>query len=263
MLLLSFGPAIFPYVSVDWNAGSYHRIAGPMEEMGLTVLERLELRGDETVLDAGCGTGRVTAALCELLPRGRVIAVDRAPSMVARAKAFLGDSADVREADLLELELEEPVDAVVSTATFHWILDHERLFARLHAVLRPGGTLVAQCGGDGNIERLLAAASETARDPRFAPSFDGWTPPHRFETAEATAGRLSRAGFTDVRCWLAALEVRPDDPVEYLRTIPLRTHLERLPPERHDPFLGGVIDRLGEPVVLDYVRLNIDARRPA
>src|SRR5215216_1662812 len=133
----------------DWDATAYERLSAPLEAMGREVLQRLELDGDETVLDAGCGTGRVTAVLAERLPRGRVIAVDGSPAMVEEARRRLPASVDVREADLLELELEEPVDAVISTATFHWIRDHDRLFRRLRDVLVPGGRLVAQCGGEG------------------------------------------------------------------------------------------------------------------
>src|SRR5918997_7208165 len=134
----------------DWDAATYERLSAPIEAMGRDVLSRLELAGDETVLDAGCGTGRVTAALVERLPRGRVIAVDGSRAMVEEARRRLPASVDVLQADLLELELEELVDAIVSTATFHWIGDHDRLFARLRESLRPGGRLVAQCGGGGN-----------------------------------------------------------------------------------------------------------------
>ena len=116
-----------------WDGRSYDRISGPMEALGREVLARLELAGDETVLDAGCGSGRVTQALIERLPRGRVIAVDASSSMANAARERLGGmrppaAVDIRVLDLLDLELEEPVDAVFSTATFHWIADHERLF---------------------------------------------------------------------------------------------------------------------------------------
>jgi trans-aconitate 2-methyltransferase len=261
-LLLVAETAIFPYVSVDWNATSYHRISGPMEEMGLAVLERLALRGDETVLDAGCGTGRVTAALCERLPRGRVIAVDRAPSMVEQARSFLAGRADVREADLLTLDVGERVDAIFSTVTFHHILDHVLLFSRLFAALAPGGRLVAQCGGAGNVAETFAAAEELAAAEPFAPSFRGWGRPHYFATPDETASRLETTGFTEVRCWLSGETVQPEDPAEYLSTIVLRSHVSRLPEELAPLFLAAVVERVGDPFVLEYVRLNIDARRP-
>src|SRR3954452_3077540 len=143
----------------DWNATSYEQVSGPLEAMGRDVLDRLELRGVERVLDADCGTGRVTAALVERLPRGRVLAVDGSPAMVEQARERLGDDAEVFVADLLELELGAPVDAILSTATFHWIPDHDRLFARLRDALVPGGRLVAQCGRAPDV----AASAEAAR----------------------------------------------------------------------------------------------------
>src|SRR3954462_15538715 len=150
----------------DWNAASYQRVSAPLEAMGREVLDRLELDGDERVLDAGCGTGRVTAALVERLPRGHVVAVDGSPSMVEQARERLGPGVEGFAADLLELELDEPLDAILSpppfapilsTATFHWIGDHDRLFDRLFAALWPGGRIVAQCGGAGNVASVRAA----------------------------------------------------------------------------------------------------------
>ena len=152
-----------PMTPRDWDATTYERLSAPMTAMGADVLDRLVLRGDETVLDAGCGTGNVTRVLLERLPHGRVIAVDASPSMVDQARELLPPEVDVRQADLLELALDEPVDAILSTATFHWIGDHDRLFANLHAALRPGGRLVAQCGGHGNVAEVKQAGFEVAR----------------------------------------------------------------------------------------------------
>jgi trans-aconitate 2-methyltransferase len=251
-------------VAVGWDGERYHRVSGPMEAMGVAVLERLELEGDEIVLDAGCGTGRVTAHLATRVPGGRIYAVDRDPSMVAEARghlAGLGHRVVVLEADLLELELPEPVDAVLSTATFHWIPDHDRLFRRLAALLRPGGRLVAQCGGRGNIDRVLAAAASAMDEPPFAGRFDGWARGSYFAGPDETVARLHEAGFVEARCWLEERPIRPADPVEYLSTVTLRDHLAVLPPEARRTFAERAAERLGEPVVLDYVRLNIDARR--
>jgi trans-aconitate 2-methyltransferase len=175
----------------DWDAASYERVSAPLEAMGRDVLDRLQLRGDERVLDAGCGTGRVTAALLERLPRGEVIAVDGSPAMVEQARERLGDAADVRVADLLELELEQPVDAILSTATFHWIADHNRLFTRLRENLVPGGRLAAQCGGQGNVAELEAAARTVGEREPFAPARAGWPGPRNAcgGSAGSTSGR--------------------------------------------------------------------------
>ena len=245
----------------DWDASTYERLSAPIAAMGVDVLDRLALAGDETVLDAGCGTGKVTQVLYDRLPRGRVIAVDAAPSMVEAARAQLTADVDVREADLLDLSLEEPVDAVLSTATFHWIGDHERLFANLHAALKPGGRLVAQCGGAGNVDEIKDAGFAAASEPPYAEHLAGWPGDWHFETPEDTERRLRAAGFTDVWCWLSRLDVDPGDRDGYLRAICLGSFLDRLPEELRDPFLASALARLPDPLTIHYVRLNLLARR--
>jgi trans-aconitate 2-methyltransferase len=185
--------------------------------------------------------------------------------MVARARQELaGDPrADVRRADLAELRLNEgeQVDAVFSNATFHWVPDHDALFARLAAALRRGGRLSAQCGGEGNVAAVHEAALAAAADAGLAARFEGWPRPWNFAGPEQTAQRLRRAGFGDVECWLQAWPVEPDEPRAYLETVCLGPHLERLDAGEHERFLDAVMARLGAHPVLDYVRLNIVARR--
>jgi trans-aconitate 2-methyltransferase len=246
----------------DWDAVSYDRVSHPQVEMAEAVLERLPLRGDETVLDAGCGSGRVTALLLDRLPAGHVVAVDSAPSMVEHARAALGERATVLCANLTELELPEPVDAAFSNAVFHWIADHDRLFEGLFAALRPGGRLVAQCGGKGNIDDFRRLADEVAGEPPFAEHMTDFQGPWNYASADDTEARLRAAGFEDVRCWLQPWTVNPDDPLEYARTVCLGNHLEALPGELRRPYADEVVRRSGERLVLEYVRLNIDARRP-
>jgi len=248
----------------DWDAGAYARISDPQFEWALEVLDRLPLSGDETVLDAGCGSGRVTKELQARLPAGRVFAVDGSPSMVEKARETLDpDRTTAWVSDLVELEVPEPVDAILSTATFHWVPDHERLFERLHAVLKPGGRLVAQCGGAGNVERFTDQLTGAADLPEYASYFDGMQQPWNFATPAQTAQRLAKAGFVDVECWLQDKPVTPPEPREFVRVVCLGHHLDRLPDELKEPFVDLVCERAGSPLVLDYVRLNIDARKPA
>jgi trans-aconitate 2-methyltransferase len=243
----------------EWDGASYDRVSGPMEALGRDVLERLELAGDETVLDAGCGSGRITGALIERLPAGRVIAVDQSPSMIEAAKQRLGPDVDVRVVDLLELDLDEPLDAVLSTATFHWIADHDRLFKRLRSALRPGGQLVAQCGGEGNITVLRGKVLPLLSGEPYAEHFRDWSPPWNYAGAEVTQERLIAAGFASARCWLAPAPREPEYPREFLSTIVLGPHVQQLPEELRERFMDEVMSVLEEPVVVDYVRLNIDA----
>lgn len=243
----------------DWNAPSYDRVATAVVSLGHEVLDRLPLHGDETVLDAGCGPGAVTEQLVARLPEGRVIAVDASPTMGALAAERLGARAEVRVADLTELELDSPVDAVLSTATMHWIRDHDALFARIRSALREGGRFVAQCGGAGNIVDVRRAAAEVGARPAYAEAlgdFDPWT----FATAEATEARLRAAGFSRADCWLEAREVATGGaPEEYLRTVMLGAHLDRLDRASHDAYIAEMLAAIGDFEVAHYVRLNIDA----
>jgi trans-aconitate 2-methyltransferase len=247
-------------VSRDWDAATYDRVSDPQVAMAARVLDRLPLDGDETVLDAGCGSGRVTELLLERLPEGRVIAVDQAESMVEHARERLGGRALVLRSDLTELSLAEQVDAVFSNAVFHWIADHPLLFERLLAVLRPGGRLVAQCGGEGNIAEFHRIARAAASEKPFAPYLDGWQGPWNFAGAELTAARLQQAGFEEVETWLEPYPVTPDDPRAYFTAVCLGPPLDQLPEELREHYVDAVYERAGG--TLDYVRLNMNAGRP-
>lgn len=249
----------------DWDATTYDRVAAPQESWAREVLERLPLRGDETVLDAGCGSGRVTKLLIARLPEGRVIGVDGSPSMIAKAGEALGPDVELITSDLLELSLDRPVEAVFSNATFHWIPDHDRLFRVLHDCLVPGGRLVAQCGGKGNVAKVVEVAAEAAVEPRFAPHFNGWeSPPWLFAGPEETEERLRTAGFEGMRCWLQtkATRVPEQESRAFLATVCIGCLLDQLPAELHDAFVDAVRERLPDPTTFGYVRLNIEAQRP-
>jgi len=243
----------------EWDADTYDAVSDPQFQWGMEVLERLELRGDESALDAGCGSGRVTEQLLERLPKGRMIAVDGSEAMIAKAKERLGERATYAVTDLSELSLPEPVDLIFSTATFHWIVDHERLFARLRENLVPGGRLVAQCGGEGNVAEHAKAIAAVAVRPEYLPHFDGMTAMWNFAAPEPTEERLRAAGFSEARCWLEPKPYTPAEPLRFTMTVTLGPHLARLPEGLRQPFAEDVLALCADPLTLDYVRLNIEA----
>ncbi len=253
----------------EWNAAAYEGLSSPQTRWGEEFLGRLELAGDEDAIDAGCGTGRVTGSLLERLPRGTVLAVDGSRAMVeATARRFAGEPrVRAEHQDLLELEVEEPVDLVFSTATFHWIGDHQRLFDRLARVLRPGGRLAAQCGGEGNISRATRATREVMARERFRSSFEGWDDDKNYAGAGETRARLEAAGFEGVEAWLHEEPTRfgsVDELARFIEVVVLGGHLQRLPEEEREPFAAAVAGEIvaidGDPL-LDYVRLNMTATR--
>jgi len=242
----------------EWDAATYDRVASPHVRWGSEVLSRLALAGDECVLDAGCGSGRVTEQLLRRLPRGQVLALDASAAMLAEARRRLsgyGSRVHFIQADLTQpLPLQRLLDAVFSTATFHWIADHGALFRHLAAAMRPGAQLVFQCGGAGNIASVQAALHRVG---------DGWPGPWRFATPEETRAALAAAGFTTIEAWLSEepVAIAPGEPLEtFLRTVILGAHLDRLPASEHAAFVKAVAALLPRPEI-DYVRLNVVARR--
>lgn len=242
-----------------WDAAAYDRISDPHARWGADVLRRLRLAGDETILDAGCGSGRVTESLLALVPRGHVVALDASAEMLAQGRERLsrfGERVSFVHADLLAPLPLEPVDAVFSTAAFHWVPDHRRLFANLAAVLRPGGPLVAQYGGGANVARVIEIAREV--EPRWSSS---WL----FANPQETRAIVEQAGFGDVEIWLND-EPTPFESIDALATFlatvlfaPARDYLDDA---AHRRFAQDVARRLPGRTI-DYVRLNLVAKRAA
>lgn len=244
----------------EWDADTYDEVSDPQFQWGTEVLGRLELRGDESAIDAGCGSGKVAEKLLDRLPAGKLLAVDGSEAMIAKAKERLGERVSYLVVDLSELEVAEPVDLIFSTATFHWILDHDRLFSRLRAALRQGGRLVAQCGGEGNVAEHAAVIATVAGRPQFASHLEQMSGIWNFASPEETEGRLRAAGFADARCWLEPKPVTPEKPLEFTSTVTLGPLLAQLPEELRRPFAEAILEESEQPLTLDYVRLNIEAR---
>lgn len=261
---------------VEWNAERYHEVSRPHVDWGASVLDRVPRDGIAVAIDAGCGTGKITRELLERLPDAVVYAIDLSPNMLAVAERELapiyGPRIRVVAADLAQItpaQIGQPADLIFSTATFHWVKDHDQLFRRLFALLAPGGQLIAQCGGGPNLQAMLAQTNALMRSSQFAPYYGDWSDPWLFASAEETAARLNAAGFVDVQTALEPRPVQMANAEEYrtfIATVILRDQLSRLP---SDELKRAFIEALTEhaahanvPYYLDYWRLNISATRP-
>jgi trans-aconitate 2-methyltransferase len=257
----------------EWNSEAYHRLSQPQFEWGVKVLDRLKLHGDETVADAGCGSGKVTAELLKRLPRGRVIALDLSENMLRTAREHLRpgfrEHVVFAAADLRNVPLSGVLDGVFSTAAFHWVPDHDRMFRSLFQALKPSGWLEAQCGGGPNLARLHHRAKQLMLSADFAAFFAGWTEDRHYPDAASTADRMRRAGFVEVRTWLEeAPATLPDAEVykEFLATVTLHRHVSRISDVvLRDRFLDELARPAAAdhpPYTLDYWRLNLTGRKP-
>jgi trans-aconitate 2-methyltransferase len=254
----------------EWDAQVYHRLSAPQVSWGKKVLARLRLRGDETVMDAGCGTGRLTAELLAALPRGQVVGVDLSQQMLREAREHLrshiGSRLSLVACDLLDLPFARVFDGIVSTAAFHWVLNHDALFKNLHNLLRPGGWLEAQCGGGPNLAALRQRVGTLISAPKFREFFSGFREPWLFETAEEATERLRHAGFVKITTAVEAAPTVLDSAQQYrefISNIILQRHLALLPNEDlREAFIGNLVVQGSAdkpPFLLDYWRLNLSA----
>jgi trans-aconitate 2-methyltransferase len=257
----------------EWDSAAYDRISGPQFSWGKQVLERVELHGHERVLDAGCGTGKLTGELLESLPEGRVVGVDLSRNMLGTARRNLESKFQPRirlvAADLQHLPFEEAFDGVFSTAAFHWVMDHDLLFRSLYRALRPGGWLVAQCGGAGNLNRFLARVSEVSQGARYRDYVGGYKHSWTYADPSTTAKRLNSAGFVDIDTNLKPAPTRFENEAqfsEFASKVILHRLLEHLPDEgTRREYMQDVCRacRGDDPALeLDYWRLNLAAHKP-
>ena len=171
-------------------------------------------------------------------------------------------------ADGAELPFANAFDAVFSAAVFHWIPDHDALFQSVHTALKPGGRLVAQCGGARNLDHLYGQARALMDSPAYRRHFSGWTNFNHFENVPDTERRLKRAGFTEIDVSLVSSPVPFKDIesfTEFVGAVCLRHHLDRLPVADRETFLRRIAEQSAEddpPLTLDYWRLNLFGRKP-
>src|SRR5579884_2583420 len=250
----------------EWDAAAYHRLSGPQFSWGKKVLAGLQLRGDEFLMDAGCGSGRVTEELLNELPDGKAVAVDLSANMLSTARQHLSTQFGSRvyfiAADLQHLPFEGIFDGIFSTATFHWVPDHSRLFRSLFRALRPGGWLRAQCGGGPNLARLRKRMDALIASPQYGPYFRHFRNPWVYNDADTAASLLRQAGFRNVNTSIKSAVTVLDDEEQYkefLHTVILRRHLQELPDSRLRAELIAELTRQAAqddpPFSLDYWRL--------
>ena len=258
--------------SREWNAATYHRVSGPQVNWGKKVLARVQLRGNETVLDAGCGTGLLTEDLLQTLPEGQVIGVDLSKNMLRTAREHLasyGNKVAFVAADLNDLPFERAFDGIFSTAAFHWVTDHDKLFRSLYRTLKPGGWLIAQCGGGPNLARHRERVRNLGQTDRFSKFLGQYKEPWEFADAETTATRLRHAGFEQIDTSTEPAATTFDSAEkfsEFIRNVVFHRHLELIPdPSLRDEFIADLTRQAAKddpPLTLDYWRLNLAGRAP-
>jgi trans-aconitate 2-methyltransferase len=252
-----------------WDAETYDAVSSIQEAWGRKVIEWRSWQGNETVMDAGCGTGRLTKVLAQKVPAGMNYAVDIDRNMIEVAARNLKDAGNVKflESDISTAGLPAKVDVIFSNAAIHWILDHRKLFENFWQILDDKGEVMIQCGGRGNLEKIISILDEIRQRDEFKPFFAGWKESWYFAKPEDTSRLLQDIGFKNVQAYLmedSATFANRNSFALFAKTVVMKPYLARLPDHQKDPFLKSFLDEIEAHHksicwVMDYIRLNIRA----
>jgi trans-aconitate methyltransferase len=257
---------------VEWDPADYAANSSPQLAWAREQIARLDLQGDERLLDVGCGDGRITAELAGLVPRGIVVGVDSSPAMIA----FAQDRFRTREypnlafalMEATRLDFRQPFDLIFSNATLHWIKAHAAFLRAAARNLRPGGRLIVSCGGRGNAQDVFAAVRGRMRMKRWRDYFRKLKAPYFFHRPEDYERWLSRCGFRPTRLGLFPKDTAftAGELAAWLRTTWL-PYTQRVPGSAREEFIADVVDRYltrhppnaAGRTLVRMVRLELDA----
>lgn len=235
---------------VQWNPDDYRRNSGAQQRWARELMGRLELGGDERILDVGCGDGKVTAELAAAVPRGRVVGVDLSAEMVGFARQAFPQAEhpnlSFAVADASALPYRAEFDVVFSNATLHWVRDHRPVLAGIAAALVPGGRALLQMGGRGNAGAVFEAVDVVLARPGWAPFFAGFENPYGFFGDDEYRALAEAAGLKVERVELIPKDMEQagrEGLLGWLRTTWL-PYLERVSPDRRDALAGEVVDEV-------------------
>jgi trans-aconitate methyltransferase len=262
----------------NWDAENYHKVSSIQETWAIELLAKRKWKGNEVLIDAGCGSGRVTRIIANILKKGKIYAIDLDQNMIEKAKINLKDQENVVfvNADLSTVEIPEPVDVIFSNAVIHWIKDHYKLFSNFWQLLKQPGEILIQWGGKGNLGTVTPMLDLTRKSSKFKGYYHDWEDPLNFASAEETFSIMERVGFKQIETGLTKKIAKFSSFDEYrlfMKTVVMKPYLSYLPSDYDNQIVNSFMDCFfkhqkenikgfsegSTGYALDYTRLNIGA----
>lgn len=188
-------------MTYQFDADAYEKASAHQKEWGLRLIGELDLRGNERILDLGCGDGRLTAELARFVPQGSVLGIDASEGMIEAAQKHASNNLRFEVKDIDTLNWDREFDLVLSNATLHWIKDHARLLHNVFRALRAGGVGRFNFAGDGNCSHFFKVIRETMMLPQYRPYFDEFDWPWFMPTTQQYETLMRQSEFGDFRVW--------------------------------------------------------------
>jgi len=231
----------------EFDGAKYRSASSHQEEWGIRLMDELQLRGDERILDLGCGDGRLTYRIAELAPDGFVTGIDSASGMIEAAMTHTRPNLLFRRLDILDLREVGEYDVIFSNAALHWVHDHQRLLAAAYQALRSRGVVRFNFAAEGNCSQLIAVLHQVKSTSQFRRQFDGFDWPWYMPSVEAYSELVRNAPFRDARVWGEIADRYFPDVEAMTKWIDLPSlvpFLAHLPEATRESFRNEVVDRM-------------------
>jgi len=258
----------------EFEANFYDSKAVVQFQLGLKLIDQLQIQDGETILDIGCGTGRLTLELAKRTPNGSVVGLDRNSDMIKKALENLGSSKVLItntlfiEEDILHYETPLQFNAIFSNSALHWVQETQELYQKIYALLVPGGRLAAQMPAKGSLNKFIEIFMQPIHTLHLSAYFKNWDYPIKFHPPKTLLRILSSIGYTDINIWEEDQQIQfhsPQEVLDFLKTASIVPILSQLPPEKKELYLNCLLDIIKQQVEellnVNMRRLYINAKR--
>lgn len=236
-------------IKYRWEAQEYAKHSSAQQGWARELIAKLDLQGNEHILDVGCGDGKVTAKIAAHVPNGSVVGVDNSPSMIELAQTEYPvaeyPNLSFQLEDARELSFDQRFDIVFSNAALHWVRNHRPVLESIWRSLRPGGRTLLQMGGSANAASILSVLDRMKEDGVWKPYFEGFAFPYGFHGPNEYEIWLKQSGLQPVRVELIQKDMTHEGQTGlagWIRTTWL-PYTERIPEQKREMFIGEIVER--------------------
>lgn len=230
--------------SGKWNAEDYAKNSSAQELWANELISNLSLKGSESLLDIGCGDGRITDVIARRLPSGFVVGIDSSESMIELAsRSFTRNNLVFYTMGATDIHLDKTFDIAFSNATLHWVKDHQTVLSNLKTYLNPNTKILFQMGGYGNAAEIIKVVEQITALDKWAEYFKGFEFPYSFYGVGDYEQWLPMTGYEAIRIELKPKDMvhkNPDELKGWLRTTWF-PYTDRLPEHQRETFITEVV----------------------